>query len=131
MVVAAVGIAGLLGLSVILALLAFGLFARNAERSHRQQPIKRPHTARRLDLNVRRRVATHQFQIFVGRPGIAVTCAGLYEIGPNVAADSAELLLVVVGQEAVLEDDLHEGFAAVRCLDDSPDVIRHIAPIVA
>src|SRR5258706_9096651 len=34
MVVAAVGIATLLKLSVILALLAFGLFARNAERSH-------------------------------------------------------------------------------------------------
>ena len=34
MVVAAVGIAALLKLSVILALLAFGLFARNAERSH-------------------------------------------------------------------------------------------------
>ena len=34
MVVAAVGIATLLKLSVILALLAFGVFARNAERSH-------------------------------------------------------------------------------------------------
>jgi Kef-type K+ transport system membrane component KefB len=34
MVVAAVGIATLLKLSVILALLAFGLFARNAERAH-------------------------------------------------------------------------------------------------
>ena len=34
MVVAAVGLATILKLSVILALLAFGLFARNAERSH-------------------------------------------------------------------------------------------------
>src|SRR5436190_8753324 len=34
MVVAAVGVATLLKLSVILALLAFGVFARNAERSH-------------------------------------------------------------------------------------------------
>jgi NhaP-type Na+/H+ or K+/H+ antiporter len=34
MVVAAVGVATLLKLSVILALLAFGLFARNAERAH-------------------------------------------------------------------------------------------------
>jgi Kef-type K+ transport system membrane component KefB len=34
MVVAAVGVATILKLSVILALLAFGLFARNAERSH-------------------------------------------------------------------------------------------------
>ena len=34
MVVAAVGVATVLKLSVILALLAFGLFARNAERSH-------------------------------------------------------------------------------------------------
>ena len=57
---------------------------------------KRPHAAGRLHLHLRRRTAAHQPQVVVRRPAVAVAGRGLDEVGADLAADAAQLLLVLV-----------------------------------
>src|SRR5947209_7301436 len=80
-----------------------GADAGDAERPHLEQAVERSHPTGGLDLDVRRRAAPHQPQILIGRTGRPVTCRRLDEVGADLAADSAQLFLVFIGQETVLE----------------------------
>src|SRR5262249_643469 len=101
----------------------------NAKGPHSQESLIGANAPRCLDTNVWRRAAPHQPQVLIGGPRGPVAGGRLDEIRPELAAYAAELLLVLIGQEAVLENHLEQGPAAVGRFDRRPDVLSDITPL--
>src|SRR5262245_33128010 len=73
-----------------------GTDASYTQRADRERPVESANATGGFHLDVRRRAATHQTQIFVCGAGSAVAGRGLDEIGADVAGNAAEALLVLV-----------------------------------
>src|SRR5262249_19661331 len=85
-----------------------GAHATDAEGPHGQQPVEGAHTAGRLDADGRGRAAAHRARVVAHGAALAVAGGRLDEIRPDFTTDPAQLLLVLVCQEAVLEDHLDQ-----------------------
>ena len=85
--------------------------------------VQRPHAARGLDPDVRRRVRAHQAQVVMGGARRGEARAGLDEVAARCLGEPAGADLLVIGEVGVLEDHLDDRPGGVGYLHDRPDVV--------